>query len=280
MDRMCGRWRLWVGIHYLSPFERSLNRALWALNLSALVYCVVEKVLLANVPEVFRGGARVGELVYDLAIAYVGAFVFYLLVVRLPLRQDRRNVWAHMGPLLERVPSSALGTIQMLNQVAGFSASRENSLASVREMCEKIGPQSPSLTLRFFPTSGEPLQYQSVIESMRERVAHARRVNQQILDQSAYLSTDIYALVNAVDQCAFITSMEMVGPMAAAGRLGNTDLTVFADDLFDYMVAAHNLDEFCQAFIAGRTANLSELAGGSGNREILVPLRRFVVTAN
>ena len=64
------------------------------------MYVVAQRLLLVNKPELFRGGAQLGKLVYDLAIGYVGAFVFYLLNIRLPLPRDRRNIYPHIGPTL------------------------------------------------------------------------------------------------------------------------------------------------------------------------------------
>lgn len=80
----------------LSRGERRMNRTLSTLLVLALMYAVAQHVLLIDKPQLFRGGAQLGELFYDLAIAYVGAFVFYLLNIRLPLRRDRRNIYPHI----------------------------------------------------------------------------------------------------------------------------------------------------------------------------------------
>jgi hypothetical protein len=48
------RWQQATGLSYLSPFERKLNRALWALNWAALLFAFAQHVLLINVPEVFE----------------------------------------------------------------------------------------------------------------------------------------------------------------------------------------------------------------------------------
>lgn len=91
----------------------------------------VEQVLLADVPEVFKGGAALGKLFYDLAIAYIGAFAFYLLVVVLPLRRDRRNAYRHLAPLIGRVVGEAVGLMQSLNQAAGVEQNRKNTWPNV-----------------------------------------------------------------------------------------------------------------------------------------------------
>ena len=94
-DGLKRRFRRATQLSYLSSFERRLNRSLWALAWVALLFCVAEHVLLTNIPEVFRGGARLGDFFYHLANGYVEAFIFYLLIVRLPLRRDRDAAWCH-----------------------------------------------------------------------------------------------------------------------------------------------------------------------------------------
>lgn len=131
-------------LSYLSPFERRLNRTLWGLTWLAVLYSIAQHVLLANIPELFPGGARLGDLIYDLAIAYVGAFVFYLLVVRIPLRRDRENVYQHLEPLMTRIVQEADELMGTLHQAAGFESHRPNTLANVIETCAKIEPETPT----------------------------------------------------------------------------------------------------------------------------------------
>ena len=109
MRALPDRYRDWNQLTYLSVFERRLNRSLWALLAIAVAYALLQHVFLANIPEKFRGVARWGDLCYDLAIAYAGAFIFYLLNIRLPLRRDRRNVYQYLAPLVERVIGEAVG---------------------------------------------------------------------------------------------------------------------------------------------------------------------------
>jgi hypothetical protein len=66
----------------------------------------------------FRTGTRWGDLTYDLAIAYIGAYVFYLLVARLPPLRDRADVCQGIEPLLWRVFAESRGLIRELNRMA------------------------------------------------------------------------------------------------------------------------------------------------------------------
>ena len=52
-ERLSGWYQGWNQAKYLSRFERWLNRSLWALLAIALVYAVLQHVVLANVSEAF-----------------------------------------------------------------------------------------------------------------------------------------------------------------------------------------------------------------------------------
>jgi hypothetical protein len=267
--------RRWAGISYLSRFERVLNRSLWALTVISLIYCVAQHVFLANVPEVFHDGAAWGDLFYDLAVAYIGAFVFYLLVVRLPLRRDRRNVWTHLDPLLGQLPGIARSLMRTLNKTAGFEESRENSRANIHEVCEKLGPNTASKQMYLSLTPGQPVTYPTVISVINSHVARVRGVLQQVLNQSTFLSSDIVRLMNDIDQCDLFFVIDGVGPMFAVGNTSSDDLTPFADNIFDYLIAVEQLDEFRQQFTAGRTPMSSRRATGEDrDHDNLIPLTR------
>jgi hypothetical protein len=112
-----------------------------------IVYEVSRHVLLAKHPEVFPTGARWGQLLYDLGIAYAGVFTFYLLSIRLALRRNRRTIYQHLAPLINRVVGEARNLIGALNSTAGFNDSRENSLPNVEATCAKITAGRPPVCL-------------------------------------------------------------------------------------------------------------------------------------
>lgn len=231
-ERLSGWYQGWNQAKYLSRFERWLNRSLWALLAIALVYAVLQHVVLANVSEVFRGGARLGVLCYDIAIAYTGAFMFYLLNVRLPLRRDRRNIYRHIGPLA-RVVAQATGLMQMLNKAAGFDADRECTLANVKEVCAKITPQTPadSLLLANVNPHGP-----TVMDAIYSHSTRARQLNRELLDLSTYLASDLIHLIALIEEHGGLDEFELIYAAYQRGHLNKSDnLSGIAPVLFNYL---------------------------------------------
>lgn len=262
-----------VHLRYLSPFERKLNRTLWAVTASALLYSLLQHVVLANVTELFEGGARIGDLLYDLAIAYVGAFLFYILVVRLPLVRDRRNVYQQLEPLIARVVMEADSLMSALHGAAGFDSHRENTLANVQESCAALTPETPTLH-RLIPSSEDPV-HPPVRDAMYNQMERARSVNRQIFDQSNFVSSDVIQYVSAIENCSYFSSLESTYPMWVSGFLETDDLSYFGRLIFEYLLRVDQLDVYRQQFLRKSMLPSESLSSWTDAGGALVPLKRF-----
>lgn len=271
-DGLKRRWQRATQFSYLSTFERRLNRSLWALACVALVFCVVEHVLLAETPEVFPGAERLGDLFFHLSLEYVAAFMFYLLIVRLPLRRDRRNIYKNLEPLIARVVGEAASLMGTLNQAAGFDSRRENTLANVHETCCKIGPHTPTNMLI---ASASPAAHAPVIDAIHYHMDRARRVNREILDLSAFLASDVISLVNDIESHGYFEAFEFVYPLFKANQLSKSDLSFLCRHIFDYLLLADRLDAYCRDFLPAPSPRPAYLISGSVRDSDEVPLRRF-----
>ncbi len=231
-ERLSGWYQGWNQAKYLSRFERWLNRSLWALLVIALVYALLQHVVLANVAEVFRGGARLGMLCYDIAIAYTGAFTFYLLNIRLPLRRDRRDIYRHIGPVA-RVVAQATGLMQMLNKAAGFDADRECTLANVKEVCAKITPQTPADL--FLLKDVNPISA-TVMDAIYFYAARARQLNRELLNLSTYLASDLIDLIALIEEHGGLDKLELIDVAYQRGHVSKSEsLSGIAPVLFNYL---------------------------------------------
>ena len=171
-------------------------------------------------------------LCYDIAIAYTGAFMFYLLNVRLPLRRDRRNIYRHIGPLA-RVVAQATGLMQTLNKAAGFDADRECTLANVKEVCAKITPQTPADL--FLLANVNPL---SATGDGRHLLfsTRARQLNRELLDLSTYLASDLIHLIALIEEHGGLDEFELIYAAYQRGHLNKSDnLSGIAPVLFNYL---------------------------------------------
>jgi len=262
---------------HLSVSERRLNRVLWALLWVALVYALFQHVLLTNVPERFPGGARLGDLGYDLAIAYAGAFTFYLLVVRVPLRRDRRNIYQYLAPLIDRVVGEAVGLMDSLNRAAKVDATRQNTLSNVEETCGKVTPNTP-VSIMLVPTSTElDVKQGTVMDAIHDRITRTCAINREILSFTQYLASDLINHIAAVDSCTLFQGFGLHYNLYHSGRL-RTDMSEWAKAIFDYLQLVDDVDNYRLENKLPTYSPPPELISGSEKRSDAVPLKRHMNT--
>jgi hypothetical protein len=248
----------WKRLAYLSPHERRRNRALWGLLVIALTYALVHHICLVNIPSPMSWGPPVGVVIYELAIAYAGAFIFYLLVVRLPLRRDRRNVYQHLGPLIGLILGHASGLMMSLNNAAGIEPpNREDTWPNIQEMCSKISPNSPAPdTVIITPAGGgakmPPIRMQSntVLGVIVDRMNRTRAGINEILGFAPFLATELIDLLVAIQKFSHFRAFDELTQLTqqTGAGVGNKDLSVWAKQMRDYLKLIRDLADYAREF--------------------------------
>ncbi|QZH58861.1 hypothetical protein K1X22_21785 [Mycolicibacterium farcinogenes] len=268
------RWRnsfrVWNRYAYLSAHERRLNRFLWLVLLAGLVYSVLQHVVLAEVAPVFRGGERWGDLIYDLAIAYIGAFVFYLLVVRIPLRQDRRNVCENLGPLIDMVIGEATNLMGLLNRAAGAPMNRVCTADNVADTCSRISPDTLAEGLAITSPDGS-YRIATVREAVRQSMTRTQRLNHELLEFSSYLSSDLINSIIGIEQRGYFGLFEELDKVAL-NRANLNDLSILWRHLFDYLQIVDQVERYYEQFFPAFRFNGRFLIAGTHEGSDAIPL--------
>jgi hypothetical protein len=251
-------WRF----RYVSGFERWLNRGLWAVLVIALVYCAFQHVVLAEIPQRIPFGARLGDLLYDLAIAYVGAFMFYVLVVRLPLLRDRANVYQIVEALLWRVFDESRGLIMELNRMARIDDTRQETPEDlaialgerpatrehVRSLCERIKPDQ-DVNIRMLTPSG--VRSVTPLEWIRSHAERAHNANQEVQIFAPYLASKVVRLLALIDLSRIDEACTMLLGQESLSR--PETLSPLAHPIAMYLYAARQLEDYRLYNFGGRT---------------------------
>jgi hypothetical protein len=168
------------------------DRVAAVMALIALVF-VVAHAALANVREVFAGGAVIGDLLYDFFLAYLASYVFYVIVVALPKLRDRRTylpvVFAGVDRIIgdEQVVLGELGHPMMADP-------RQATEPDIPELCRhknpKDGPQRAYLT-----SSGVTTRTIGVWDAIRERVDRSQRTIDRLLRLVPLLDAELVQLL-------------------------------------------------------------------------------------
>lgn len=265
------RWREWNRYRYLSDSERRLNVGLWVLFWLAVVCAVLQHVAFAHWTEVIPDGARWGEIVYDSAVAYAGAFTFYLLVVRLPLRRDRRNVCLYLAPLVKRIVTLTDQLMTSLNQSAGvLDPQRRNTFEYVTETCGKISYASEAPIMLVNPTGG--YSQGTVFNVLRDHVTRVRDTNREVLALGGFVSSDLVKCIVAIEQCALFV---VVDAMTQLGQHVTAQMSSQTDSLFQYLRLVDRLNRYREKHLPAVFPVPIELLPGVGEVSEEVPLDGF-----
>lgn len=120
----------------------------------ASVLVVVARTALLSVPEIWAFGEEVGEVLYDVAIAYATAWLFQLLVIVLPARTQERRLAAILAPRIDAL----LITGYDLSNAVGLASARgtgrlpleEGEVAGVFSTRDGIGEHVPGWATDWF----------------------------------------------------------------------------------------------------------------------------------
>jgi hypothetical protein len=245
------RWRAWTQLRYLSSSERRLNRLLWVLFWISVIFAVFQHVLLANLPEKFRGGARIGDLCYDVGIAYALSFFFYLLVVRVPLRRDRRNICRYLGPLAALIANDARDLMVRLNMAAKIEpTNRENTWTNIQETCSRAKPNDAAPAQIVFVSAGGSAV--TVFQLLIVYMEKTRATMREIMQHSTYVASDLIDMLSAIEFDSYFRDAEGLWQLAnltGENRVGGENLSIWSRKLFDYLLLVDALDKYQQKYL-------------------------------
>jgi hypothetical protein len=198
--------------------------------------CVIVRTALLSVPELFSDGAAIGDVVYDLAIAYVAAWVFYLLVVILPRLRDRERILEGAGQVIGRL--CALG-LRMTSEL-GMKTGEFQDLADAGQV------ELFSLRLRDLSNTEES----SIIiigadgsrpASWHEWTVHkalkAGDLYQSLVPYFVYFESELIQFVNKVALSSFVDQgRELAGVRVTGGNMSGV-----ARQLAEFITACREL---------------------------------------
>ena len=224
-----------------SPQVRRLVRELWSqrtvtlLFLISLMFVAIRTALL-SVPELFPGGARMGEVFFELAIAYLGAWIFNVLVVILPRMHDRDAVMEGAGIVIKRLGTIGLRIRRDLKlpfEPESWDMNMDSCADGVREKFAtlKLTDDAP-LVIK----NGEAIRMGNWREWVVDKISDIDGYNASLVPYLSYLEIELIHLLNDVVLSDFVFMGRKLGEVELTG---STD--VFSNYLPEFLDACENL---------------------------------------
>jgi hypothetical protein len=128
------------------------------------------KFILADIPETWKFGQELGELIYDLSLAYIASWTFYVIVVTIPQKRNKRNIYTHAKRITERITHYGATILNGFLQPLDINdIYKEMTEHEFMDLCKKIGPNHTQ-DLFWTPTEQKVITYAQHINSIRSRI--------------------------------------------------------------------------------------------------------------
>jgi hypothetical protein len=215
------------------------QRAVTGLFVGSVLFVVVRTALL-SVPEIFPGGARIGEVVFELAVAYIGAWLFNLLVVVLPQLRSRTRVLAAVGRVITKLADVGLTMPTDLARGAQVPAP-ETTLPSEDWLTRTgkrlpLGGPSPLLL-----PDGVRMRSATWQEWVHDAVIRVESLNASLVPYLPFLEIELIGLVNEVVLSDFVDGGRKI---AGLPRSATGDMSSLAGPLRKFIAACDGLREY------------------------------------
>ena len=182
--------------------RRLENTILWTLLGISIVSVILIKTTLADIPENWKYGHEIGEIVYDLSLAYIASWIFYIVVVVIPKHRNDRNINFHARILVDGIFYTGHGILHGLSSgVKDFE--KEMTEEEFLKLCTKIGPESMQ---DYFSTPSKqyPINYLDHIIQVKDRVNSDA---QKLFVYMSHLDPELIRLVNDIIYCQLMTHL-------------------------------------------------------------------------
>lgn len=213
-------------------FWRSLRRELvLAFVLSLSTYLMI-RLWLQTIPEKFRGGAILGDVVAAISLSIMAAFIFYLVNVHLKDFRARLRINAYIGPLIKRIMLDGLGYVHSLEK---------GRVLAVGERSSYTVPVIKRL-LKVYSSPGV-VGYITVLANYAKRMESIRSTINEVLVYNTFLDTKLIEQLNRIKGCYLFGRL--------SGHDGEEELSSLAEPIYELMLHLKDLHSYTNRHIPG-----------------------------
>ncbi len=119
------------------------NVIFWLLIIASFLIIYLVKFQFKNTPETWEYGSEVGEVLYNLSLAIIASGIFYLFVVYLPAKRNKKYIYEHIATINERIIYAGSSIFHgMATDLEPVYLEKEIDKDQFFKLCQEIGPNS------------------------------------------------------------------------------------------------------------------------------------------
>jgi hypothetical protein len=213
---------------------------------------------LLHIHEWFTRASEIGDLLYQLCLAYVASYIFYMLVTVLPRRRDLSNLNGYLKEKKRKIVSEHLIVVNhMIQEVKSIQTKQassheellrktkaivllENHVLDIdnlsyddfRIMCQVLNPYLPSPSLVVNPNIRESVMRQlSWDDLLKHSVSVIKKEISESLILIPYLDSKYIKVLSELQDSRFIN---MVSVATLFTRMDDPSLSIIDDPIYEF----------------------------------------------
>lgn len=216
---------------------KNLRTDLLLIFVASLAYILIFDFLLINIPSIFDNADKIGSLIFNIAISYLTAFIFYFLVVHIKEENDKNKIYPYILNKVSVIVKSGSELFKRFSDGSKITYSTKfPSTEIVMEMCKNlhIKDQAPIIT------GGQYGTWMHFIKSTRN---YNLQTIESIKSKMIYLEPELIVLIANIEENNLFSLVDVV--IQTNNMVGgNQDLTIFHPGLMKYIENLSALDKY------------------------------------
>ncbi|MCU7937594.1 MAG: hypothetical protein KZQ99_22520 [Candidatus Thiodiazotropha sp. (ex Dulcina madagascariensis)] len=234
------------------PLFRTIDKRLNIGLLISLACVISVEFVFDKTAELFSGGAKLGEMLSNLSLAFMASYIFYVVVVHMKYVKDKE----HLDPYIALKSRQLVTAIRVLTHslILKAGVDPENKYPSELEL-KKIA----SKTHLSDPAPEADRKIHPHINTMSDYFYHWKNISEERLEDiiglSQYLESNHISLLLKIQESSFYGTLDII-----KGINLNNDFSALSSSLYSLSQSAKNLEEYCDSNFSN-TVNFSEKHG-------------------
>lgn len=215
----------------------SLRPIIFHLFILAIFTIFLIDFCLSEIPQLFNGGFKLGQIIYKLSMSYISAFIFYFLVVHIKVQNDKYTVYPFVKLMVSRIINQATITIESMSKASQVKVvGKFPTIDEMKELCKGINPYADA-PLVF---SGKQTIQANWLQYFEYGKNQNDKLTQKIFAHLPFLDAELVTLLVKIQNNSHFSTIAMFSNTL----IGNKDLEYFQDGFTEYLNLVLELQEY------------------------------------
>lgn len=219
----------------------SVRKDLMSIFLCSVFVILLMDFWLINIPEIFSGAHKIGQLIYRICLSYVSAFIFYFFVVHIKQQKEKEILNIYISEKVSTIIHHAKGIVTSMSTSTNIILKEDYpTKAEMDKMCRIINPQA--VVSNFHIAIKKQRNW---FELFNYHVLSSKEVIKEIFIRIHYFDSELFLKLSNIEDTIFFYSMS---PKVL--QCTNTSLINFKPLIEEYLELIKDLEIYSKKYLS------------------------------